>query len=142
MKKIILSVISVLFLLTIISAESDRVNIKPMLKFSGAQKALDFWSRQRAYPNEVVPDDKYFAGYEYFKQNFSEELDAPGSGWEQIGPHNIGGRTIAVKLNPLNGNTVFAGSASGGLWRSYTGGVGTSSWKFIPTNFPKLKKNI
>lgn len=138
MKKLILSVIPVLFLLSLISNETDSINIKPKLKFSGAQKALDFWSRQRAYPNDVIPDDKYFAGYEYFKQNFTTELDAPGGGWEQIGPHNIGGRTISIKLNPLNGNTVFAGSASGGLWRSYTGGVGTSSWKFVPTGYPVL----
>jgi photosystem II stability/assembly factor-like uncharacterized protein len=55
-----------------------------------------------------------------------------------MGPQNIGGRTLAIVINPLNPNTIYAGSASGGLWRSYSGGVGVKAWNYVPTGFPVL----
>ena len=112
---------------------------KSHIKTSGALDALDFWARQRAYPDAVIPDDKYYAGYEYSKSNLRSEIDnGMVDPWVTIGPHNIGGRTNAILINPMNPNTIYAGSASGGLWRSYTGGTGTSSWHIIPTGFPVL----
>jgi len=58
--------------------------------------------------------------------------------WQAIGPHNTGGRTNAIAFNPQNPNTIYAGSASGGLWRSYTGGVGVDAWYYVPTGIPIL----
>ncbi|MBI3766385.1 MAG: T9SS type A sorting domain-containing protein [Ignavibacteriales bacterium] len=54
-----------------------------------------------------------------------------------MGPLNVVGRMISVAVNPRNGNTVYAGSASGGLWRSYTGGL-AGDWQRIPTGYPVL----
>ena len=108
-------------------------------RFSGAMAALDFWANQRAYPNDVIPDDAYFKAFENAKEhvlNKSENVQT--SYWLPIGPHNIGGRTLSIAFNPLNPNTVYAGSASGGLWRSYTGGVGALAWEYVPTGFPVL----
>jgi photosystem II stability/assembly factor-like uncharacterized protein len=50
----------------------------------------------------------------------------------------MGGRTLAIAFDPQNPNTIYAGSASGGLWRSQTGGVGASAWEYVPTGFPVL----
>jgi photosystem II stability/assembly factor-like uncharacterized protein len=58
--------------------------------------------------------------------------------WTAIGPHNTGGRTLAIEFNPQNPNTVYAGSASGGLWVSYTGSAGVDAWQRIETGFPVL----
>ncbi|HZL96999.1 MAG TPA: hypothetical protein VFB99_25300, partial [Vicinamibacterales bacterium] len=58
--------------------------------------------------------------------------------WKAIGPHNTGGRTNALAFNPQNPNTLYAGSASGGLWRSYSAGVGVDAWQYVSTGFPVL----
>src|SRR4029450_6467691 len=71
------------------------------------------------------------------KQSSSRSTFFPGT-WEAIGPMNFGGRTLALCFNPLNPNTIFAGSASGGLWRSFTAGIGPNAWHQIETGFPLL----
>ncbi len=107
-------------------------------KTSGALEALNFWTRSRAYPNEDIPSAGYFNAFTYSKANLSQNDNPLTYSFEQIGPHNIGGRTLDVQFNPLNTNTIFAGAAGGGLWRSFTGGVGVSVWQQIPTGFPVL----
>ena len=111
---------------------------KPV-RTSGAMDALNFWSQQRAYPNKTIPDIGYYDAYIYSRQNLknvSDNFDT--TQWQQIGPHNIGGRTNAIAINPLNPSTIYAGSASGGLWRSYSGGEGVSAWEYIVTGYPVL----
>jgi photosystem II stability/assembly factor-like uncharacterized protein len=108
-------------------------------KISGAMNALDFWVMQRAYPEKTIPDNKYYAAYEYSKQNLHKDFDNPlTSPWRDIGPKNNGGRTISILINPVNPNTIYVGSASGGLWRSYSGGIGVTAWQYINTSFPVL----
>ncbi|HEY4111824.1 T9SS type A sorting domain-containing protein [Puia sp.] len=56
-----------------------------------------------------------------------------GSGgliWTERGPNNIGGRcrAILVDLSDASGNTVIAGSVSGGLWRTTNFTAATPSW--------------
>lgn len=58
--------------------------------------------------------------------------------WKAIGPNNIGGRTLCIAINPKNPETIYAGSAGGGLWRSYTGGKGADAWDYVATGFPVL----
>src|SRR3990172_2056954 len=38
--------------------------------------------------------------------------------WVPVGPRNLGGRGMALSPPPPLPNTIFAGSAHGGLWRS------------------------
>ena len=48
----------------------------------------------------------------------------PG-GWTSIGPGNIGGRIRAIAIHPTTPTRVFAGSVSGGIWRTNDAGA---SW--------------
>lgn len=41
--------------------------------------------------------------------------------WEQVGPYNVGGRITDIEFHPLDGNIVFIGSASGGIFKSTNG---------------------
>ena len=41
--------------------------------------------------------------------------------WTQLGPENMGGRILCIVYDPTNVNIVYAGSASGGLWKSTDG---------------------
>ena len=61
----------------------------------------------------------------------------PGQ-WTAIGPKNFGGRTLCLAFNPQNAQTIYAGSAAGGLWKSYTGGTGANAWQPIPIGFPVI----
>jgi len=45
---------------------------------------------------------------------------------------------IGLAFNPQNPNTIWAGSASGGLWKTISDGIGVEAWKYVPTGFPVL----
>ena len=125
--------------LTYFSLQKSSESLHIKLKTSGAMQSLQFLTMKRAYPNTDIPADAYYRAYESSKQNFSSKKQNHYIyNWEQIGPHNIGGRTLDVEFNWQNPNTVFAGAAGGGLWRSYTGGVGPLAWERIETGYPLL----
>jgi photosystem II stability/assembly factor-like uncharacterized protein len=109
---------------------------------SEALQALDLWTASRAYPNADIPSDRYFEAYLDAKnaRRETEALSAVPAPWLSIGPTNFAGRTIAVAINPLNPNTMYIGAASGGLWRSRTGGLG-ADWQRVATGFPVLGVN-
>lgn len=72
-----------------------------------------------------------------------EALAVPGpddrvSPWTPLGPANVGGRTLCLAIRPDNPDILFAGSASGGLWKSTTGGVGAAAWEYVDTGYPVL----
>jgi len=116
----------------------DQNKIQNKFKTSGALEALHFWNEVRTYPNKAFPSEGFVKAYNYKKEKLSKKnyrVD-PNDNWREIGPHNIGGRTISIALNPQNPNTIYAGSASGGLWRSYTAGEGSDAWDYVNTGYP------
>jgi hypothetical protein len=49
--------------------------------------------------------------------------------WQALGPANIGGRVTDLVVDPVRTDTVYAGAATGGVWRSTNGGqTFTSVW--------------
>ncbi|MBL0072006.1 MAG: hypothetical protein IPP34_09415 [Bacteroidetes bacterium] len=76
-------------------------------------------------------------GFRQAQNQSRSQAPFPGQ-WEPIGPMNFGGRTLALAFNPQNPNTMFAGSASGGLWRTYSGANGAQAWHQVETGFPIL----
>lgn len=109
------------------------------LKTSGAGQALDMWFAERAYPNENIPTQKYLDAY-HLKKLAADEAKSQvrGSGWESLGPVNIGGRTLCLAFHPTEEDIIYAGSASGGLWKSTSQGAGQNGWEYVPTGFPVL----
>ncbi|MBN1117015.1 MAG: T9SS type A sorting domain-containing protein [Bacteroidales bacterium] len=61
--------------------------------------------------------------------------------WIQRGPGNVGGRTRTVIIDPDDntGNTWFAGSVSGGIWKTTDGG---NSWENLTSNLPNLSTAV
>jgi hypothetical protein len=121
-------------------SKNQQANFTGERKISGAYSALNFWSEQRAYPHGSIPNVSHYAAFEHSRQNIRKVpfRVEPYPRWQAIGPHNLGGRTLAVAFNPLNPGTIYAGSASGGLWRSYTGGRGANAWEYVKTGYPVL----
>lgn len=107
---------------------------------SGAMEALNFFSAARAYPNRIIPDQGFYRAFEFTRTALAKGnvQSLANSQWKLLGPQNIGGRTNAIAINPKNPNTIYVGAASGGLWRSFTGGVGAQAWEYVETGFPVL----
>lgn len=125
---IISSYITLTFLITPINTKSE----------SDALEAFQFMSQIRAYPNTDIPKDRYYAAFEYSQKQLSNsEVDNLDS-WTSLGPNNIGGRSLAIAIHPIDTNIIFIGSASGGLWKSTTGGIGSNAWTMINTGYPSL----
>jgi len=143
-KTIYLFLIITITAFTYISFENELSTVNELKpkedKISGAYDALNFWTMARAYPNADIPNIARYSAFEQAtltKLYKTENLQSANQ-WLTIGPHNKGGRTNAIAFNPQNPNTMYLGSASGGLWRSYTGGVGVDGWHYVPTGFPVL----
>ena len=49
----------------------------------------------------------------------------PGQNWLGVGPRNINGRIKCLAVHPADGQTLYAGSAGGGVWKTTDGG---QSW--------------
>ena len=104
---------------------------------SGALNALKMMNSMRSYPGDDIDEGTYYRTWEEFHQPYISN-DLREDEWQSIGPDNLGARTLSITFNPINPNTIYAGSASGGLWRSYTGGVGADAWERVWTGFPAL----
>lgn len=106
---------------------------------SDALEYLQFQSEVRAYPDKDIPPDKYFKAFEYVKENMLEADEGDNSAqWTSIGPNNIGGRSLSLAFSPTDTGTIYMGAASGGLWKSTTGGLGANAWTQINTGYPSL----
>jgi photosystem II stability/assembly factor-like uncharacterized protein len=57
---------------------------------------------------------------------YSEGPAAAGTPWFTIGPRNINGRVKCLAVHPTNPDIVYAGAASGGVWKSIDG---CESWR-------------
>lgn len=104
---------------------------------SGAAKTLDHWAFIRAYPQQQIPTKKWLTAFEK-QQNSIQVRNNENPNWESLGPNNIGGRTLCLAFHPDDPGVIYAGSASGGLWKTTSAGVGTEAWERIPTGFPAL----
>ena len=105
--------------------------------------ALEFWTAQRAYPHRVIPDGHFYKAFEYSQRRLkkNENRLQTSDHWTSIGPTNLGGRTIALAVDPQNPNVIYAGAASGGLWRLTVSTNTDYSWEYIDTGYPVLGVN-
>jgi hypothetical protein len=106
-------------------------------KISGAGLSLDAWSYERAYPFENISTSKYLEAYSQKRALTQSQKSIVGE-WESLGPKNIGGRTLCLAFHPTDENIMYAGSASGGLWKTESEGLGENAWEYVPTGFPVL----
>lgn len=142
MKKITPIFLIVTFFLTISIYISKNIQTKidkVKRETSGAMESLQWMTEIRAYPDKDIPQDKFFKAFEYSSSQLTQLNDNPNlDSWTSIGPNNIGGRSNSLAIHPVDTSIVFIGSASGGLWKSTTGGIGASAWTLINTGYPSL----
>lgn len=113
--------------------ESNTIHTIPQ---SGASLALEAWVLQRGYPNQKITSQKITQAYE-FQQALAINRNSQAN-WEGMGPMNIAGRTLTLAFHPLDSTIIFLGSASGGLWKTTSAGIGKNAWERIDIGFPVL----
>jgi hypothetical protein len=114
-------------------------------KSAAVMKQMVGWWQARAYPDPTYINDKWWAAWQHEQAMRADDLQSRGNSssqarnygsWSSIGPNNgPGGRIISLAVKPSDPNTIFAGSASGGIWKSTNG---AASWTYVPTNLPVL----
>ena len=104
-------------------------------KTSGAGKAMEFWDMLRSYPDGHLYSSRLYQAHNEWSNSLGLRNNIS---WKAMGPKNIGGRTLCLAFHPTESKVLFAGSASGGLWKSETGGKGTKAWERVRTGFPVL----
>lgn len=116
----------------------SRLNTKPRGESpSEAGAAFEQWGAARLFPDGIFHTENYTRAFAQM-QALAHLRDDRSPQWTPIGPKNIGGRTLCLAVNPLDTNILWMGSASGGLWKSSTGGRGASAWERVETGFPLL----
>jgi Secretion system C-terminal sorting domain len=107
---------------------------------SGADKELSLWFQSKGYPNPNNLNDKYQAAWQQYLElknkntKFNSRIEA--ANWTSLGDvSTIGGRILCVTVDPNNSSNLWAGSASGGIWKSVNAG---SSWTSVTTNLQVL----
>ncbi|CAN5539912.1 hypothetical protein BH10BAC5_BH10BAC5_05800 [soil metagenome] len=122
-----------------ISGSQIKENEEEISGPSGSYESMHFINDMRSYPDADIPQDKYFAAFKYSQERMhqlSPSEDRAPAPWRSLGPNNIGGRSLSVAVNPADTSTLYIGSASGGLWKSTSGGLGSSAWNYVETGFP------
>ena len=92
-----------------------------------------------SYPSGVIPEGARVRAWREAQERLPLFAPAGKGGlkdvmeWRNVGPDNIGGRIIAVAVNPKNARTVLIGAAGGGIWRSHDAG---GSWHSVSDALP------
>ncbi len=105
------------------------------------EKFIKFHQLIRTRDGEPKPGYKLNYRYEELKsaqiqKSFSKSATVQLD-WKERGPGNISGRTRDFIIDPddKKGNTWFAASVSGGIWKTTNAG---NSWSNLTNNFPNL----
>ncbi len=75
-----------------------------------------------SFQNQKLLEKKFISKIPEARNRNFQALDLEVSLWSKRGPGHIGGRTRAIAIDKNNENRFFAGSASGGIWKSEDGG--------------------
>jgi photosystem II stability/assembly factor-like uncharacterized protein len=110
--------------------------IKPTEVIKEREGILDYYQllleRQAGPSGKVDPVD--VDKVEQQIQNLSSNLNKVNGktmSWSELGPDNVGGRTLGILADNKHDGWIYAGAASGGIWLSKTGGT---SWYHITNN--------
>ena len=89
-----------------------------------------------------VPTDRLIKAKQFRDELWQSQTNAvlPGVSWRPLGPKNQGGRTrsLLIDANDASGNTVWAGSVGGGLWKTTNISAAEPNWVPVDDFFGNL----
>ncbi|MFN8289284.1 MAG: hypothetical protein U0U70_03385 [Chitinophagaceae bacterium] len=111
---------------------------------TGADKQLMMWFQSKGYPEPQDLSGKYQRAWEQYQEiksrtdkyvSRTEVASWVSMGQSFNGGARIGGRVVCLAIDPANSSRLWAGSASGGIWKSTDAG---NTWAPVVTNLPVL----
>jgi photosystem II stability/assembly factor-like uncharacterized protein len=93
------------------------------VKHSEEKYPSDWFFMQRAYPLGEIPLQKYYEAVEHTKRIKALSKSSNTNQWVLCGPTNIGGRISDIEMSATSFDTIYAGIASGGVFKSVDGGL-------------------
>ena len=121
MKKLIYS--PILFIISVIVGFVLFNN--QSIKKENEEFPSDWFFMQRAFPLGEIPLEKYYEAIEQTKKIKAFSRTTTTNPWILVGPTNIGGRISDIEMSRSSLDTIYAGIASGGVFKSVDGGL---SW--------------
>ena len=107
----------------------------PAKKGTGLSRPVDLDAGEHTRNRHFNPDFKWgdlqraiMQRKEIVRQTRALARAVPNNGWKALGPGNIGGRTLAIYIDPNNTSHLIIGTAGGGIWNSTNGG---QSWTAV-----------
>ena len=90
-----------------------------------SEPPTDWFFKQRAFPYDDIDTKTYLKSLNQKKESMliRNVMSAFDQNWNFIGPSNVGGRITDIEMWPDDMNTILAGSASGGIFKSFDQGV-------------------
>lgn len=132
MKKIIIYALALFFLILIFLSQDRQCTTCSLPQEEDketSEKPGDWFFRQRAFPDGEINYDAYWKAYDKAREMKKQaRLKSKRNNWELVGPTNLGGRISAIAMHHEDMETIYAGAASGGVFKSTDGG---SNWEPI-----------
>ena len=97
----------------------------------------------------LVPTERLLAAYRFNEASLKSQAQQAhrtaaqtlsNAPWVERGPSNVGGRLLSLLVDPTDaaGNTVWAGSADGGLWKATNAASASIAWTNANSSFNNL----
>ncbi|MEO0341585.1 MAG: hypothetical protein AAF242_20545, partial [Bacteroidota bacterium] len=83
---------------------------------------IDYMLAQRLYPYGEADKKAYHEALELSQEKMELRSAIPIGNWELRGPFNVGGRITDIEMPYNSSSTIYAGSASGGVYKSINAG--------------------
>lgn len=131
--------------------EQKQQREKEKLKrFDQPDKAQEYYRLKRSLDGKSpVPVKQYFKALDQIKKMprystaSAQRVESTNTAattnalpaWTPLGPGNIGGRTRAMLIDPLNPSILYAAGVAGGVWKTTNGGA---SWSPLSDLLPNI----
>ncbi|HLX09158.1 MAG TPA: hypothetical protein VKY89_15000 [Thermoanaerobaculia bacterium] len=120
-------------------AEAQEFFLRKRLPPGETSLDMERYAAARAHmmtmPQHSTPKAALLPSRAALRSSGAAPLPEDASGWTPLGPGDIGGRTLAMVLDPGNPRTIYAGTADGGIWKTTNAGA---SWAPVGDLFPSL----
>ena len=118
--------------------ERSRANSDPDGPFGDSpDDAAEFLRMQRWQGPGDFPVDRYQKARDQVRrsgrislesrrkttESLAKPADTLGTGWQALGPGNIGGRVRGIAIDPTNPAVIYAATATGGVWKTIDSGT-------------------
>ncbi len=133
-----LFVIVLLVVNFLLNTQKNQYDHKVVKNYSKANESVEMKKGRAEYFFRMLRDPKTNRippSIRYKELEFAKRLTAKNKSlnkissnltWNEAGPNDVGGRTRALAVDVADPNTIIAGGASGGIWKSTDNGA---TWK-------------